>query len=453
LGIIRQKTLIINIQYKIKEILKMGKFNLADAAKAIMQNLQEDSKSTFDANIASKKAQRGGEKAPHGEVGKDRLQSKTAYGTNDAGEIGQSPERGLVDSLPDYTKGTPSATPPGATPPVGSEKDGVGISKPQGQPQETMGRHDLTNPAKVDATSYEAIRDRIAGKLAPQMMTPNAGAHFQQYEETESEEDVIAEEELTRKKAMHEQLKEKMKEDIDALLQGENLSEEFVTKASTIFEAAVIARAEEVIEESQNELMEQFEVAIEVYKEELATKVDEYLNYMVEEWLRENEIAIEKGLRAEIAEGFMNSLRDLFVEHYIDVPTEKVDIAEELANKCEQLEAELNEQINKTIDLTKQVNEQRKIEAIYAVCEGLTQTQVEKLKSLAESVEFTTEEEFVGKLDILKESYFKPSDVKVADQSSLEEVLVEEDTSKKKTVSDDPSMDVYAKAISQSLAK
>jgi hypothetical protein len=428
----------------------MGNFNLSDAAKSIL--LGEDSKSTFDANIASKKGQRGSDKHPHGEVGANRLQSKTAYGTNDAGEIGQSPERALTDELPDYTKGVPSATPPGATPPVGSEKDGVGISKATG-PQDSMGRSDIANPTKSDATPYEQIRDRIAGKLAPQMMQKNPGATFQSYgEETEADDTVISEEEeekMMKKKMMHDKMKEKMKEDIDALLSGENLSEEFVTKASTIFEAAVIARAEEVIAESEQELMEQFEVAVEQVKEDMAAKVDDYLNYMVEEWIKDNEIAIESGLRAEIAEDFMAGLRDLFVEHYIDVPAEKVDIAEELAAKVEELEAALNEQINKGIELSKDLNEQKKIEAIYTACEGLTQTQVEKLKALAEGVDFTTEEEFVTKLDTLKESYFK-ADVKVADASAFEEVLVEDE---KKQVFADPSMEVYAKTISQTLVK
>ena len=427
----------------------MGNFNLSDAAKSIL--LGEDSKSTFDTNIKSKMGMRGSDKHPMGEVGADKLQSKTAYGTNDAGEIGQSPEE-EKDALPDYLKGTPTATPPGATPPVGSEKDGVGISKATG-PQDSMGRADVKSPAQMAATDYEAIRDRIAGKLAPQMMQKNPGATFQSYgEETEADETVISEEEeekMMKKKMMQDKMKEKMKEDIDALLSGENLSEEFVTKASTIFEAAVIARAEEVIAEAEQELMEQFEVAVEQVKEDMAAKVDDYLNYMVEEWIKDNQIAIESGLRAEIAEDFMAGLRDLFVEHYIDVPQEKVDIAEELAAKVEELEAALNEQINKGIELTKDLNEQKKIEAIYTACEGLTQTQVEKLKALAEGVDFTTEEEFVTKLDTLKESYFK-ADVKVADASAFEEVLVEDE---KKQVFADPSMEVYAKTISQTLVK
>jgi hypothetical protein len=395
----------------------MGK--LTDAATNIL--LGEGSKETFDANIAAKKAQRGGERAPHGEVGADKIASSTAYGTNDAGEIGQSPERALVDKLPDYTKGTPSATPPGATPPVGSEKDGVGITKATG-PQDHMGRQDISEPAKVDATPYEAIRDRIAGKLAPQMMQANPGATFQSYHE-----------------------------DIDAMMQGEELSEEFKSKAATIFEAAVIARATPIVEEIQTELMEQFEVALEEVKEEMAAKVDDYLNYMVEEWMSENEIAIESGLKAEITEEFIEGLRNLFVEHYIDIPTEKVDIVEEMSAKLEELESQLNEQINRGVELTKELNEQKKIEAIYTACEGLSQTQVEKLKALAEGVEFTTEEEFADKLSTLKESYFK-AEVVVADSSALDdEVTIEEET--KKTTYADPSMELYAKTISQTLVK
>jgi hypothetical protein len=399
----------------------MGKFNLTEAAKDIL--LGEGSKETFDANIASKKAQRGGEKAPHGEVGADKLPSSTVTGQQDAGMIGQSPERGWDhDELPNYTKGTPSATPPGATPPVGAQGDGVGATKPQGQPQETMGRSDISTPSKADATPYEAIRDRIAGKLAPQMMQANAGATFQSYAE-----------------------------DMDAMFSGENLSEEFKTKASTIFEAAVLTRVDAIVEEVESQLMEQFEIAVEQIKEDMAVKVDDYLNYMVEEWMKDNEVAIEKSLRAEVAEEFMVGLRDLFVEHYIDIPDEKVDVVEELAAKVEELESALNEQINKGVELTKEISEQKKIEAIYTACEGLTQTQVEKLKSLAENVEFTTDTEFQTKLTTLKESYFK-AEVKVADGSDLNEgVEVEEE--KKSYKNSDPSMDVYAKAISQTLIK
>ena len=397
----------------------MGKFNLSEAAKQVL--VGEGSKETFDANIASKKGQRGSDKHPDGEVGADKLTSKTAYGTNDAGEIGQSPEE-KDDALPNYLKGTPSATPPGATPPVGAQADGVGAAVPANQPQSTMGRADLTHTVQAPATDYAAIRDRIAGKIAPQMMQANPGATFQSYGE-----------------------------DIEALMQGENLSEEFKTKASTIYEAAVMARVDQIVEEVEAQLTEQFEVAVEEIKEDLAAKVDDYLNYMVEEWIKENEIAIEKGLRAEVVEEFMTKLRDLFVESYIDIPTEKVDVVEELLTKVEELESSLNEQINKSVELTKELNEQKKIEAIYTACEGLSQTQVEKLKSLAENVEFNTEEDFAGKLDTLKESYFK-TEVKSATKLALdEEVDIEEE--KKVIKSSDASMDLYAKTISNTLVK
>ena len=414
----------------------MGKFNLTEAAKDIL--LGEGSKETFDANIAQKMGKRKDDQHPDGEVGSGRVASKTAYGTNDAGEIGQSPERALTDELPNYTKGTPTATPPGATPPVSAEKAGdqgrVGASIPANQPQSTMGRTDIMQPVKSDATSYETIRDRIAGKLPANTFGMNKGATFQHYDGTQAAG--------TQSIGYNE--------DIEALMQGENLSEEFKSKAATIFEAAVMSRVEPIVEAIEAELTEEFQIAIEQVKEELAAKVDDYLNYMVEEWMKDNEIAIETGLRSEIAEEFIEGLRDLFVEHYIDIPTEKVDVVEELAARVEELESALNEQINKGVELTKEVNESKKIEAIYAACEGLTQTQVEKLKSLAEGVEFTTEEEFVGKLDVLKESYFK-ADIKVATNLALdEEVEIEEE---KKTKFADPSMEVYAKTISQTLVK
>ena len=415
----------------------MANFNLSDAAKNIL--LGEDSKSTFDGNIASKKG--AADKA-------GKLPTSIVTGQQDAGKIGDAPEK-MGDANPNYTAGTPSATPPGATPPVGSEP----MKKLSAQP----GQGSAATPAQAAATDYAAIRDRIAGKRAAQMMTPNAGATFQSYgEETEVEDEEVIEEahedEKEDKKLIKKMIsKEKMKEDMDALLSGENLSEEFVTKATTIFEAAVIARAEEVISEAEEQLMEEFEIAVEAIKEDLASKVDGYLNYMVEEWMKDNEIAIQSGLKAEITEEFLTGLRDLFIEHNIDIPEDKVDIVEELAARVEELESSLNEQITHGIELKKELNEQKKIEAIYTACEGLTQTQVEKMKSLAEGVDFTTGEEFTTKLDTLKESYFK-ADVKVATTDALDdEVLLEEE--KRAIKSSNSEIDYYAKTISQTLVK
>ena len=419
----------------------MANFNLSDAAKNIL--LGEDSKSTFDGNIASKKG--AADKA-------GKLPTSVVTGQQDVGKIGDAPEL-MGDANPNYTAGSPTATPPGATPPVGSEP----AKKITGQP----GQGSAATPAQAAATDYAAIRDRIAGKRAAQMMTPNPGATFQSYgEETEVEDEEVIEEEKEEghedeaqdKKLIKKMIsKEKMKEDMDALLSGENLSEEFVTKATTIFEAAVIARAEEVISEAEEQLMEEFEIAVEAIKEDLASKVDGYLNYMVEEWMKDNEIAIQSGLKAEITEEFLTGLRDLFIEHNIDIPEDKVDIVEELAAQLEATEAVLNEEIARGIELSQALNEQKKIEAIYTACEGLTQTQVEKMKSLAEGVDFTTGEEFTTKLDTLKESYFK-ADVKVATTDALDdEVLLEEE--KRAIKSSNSEIDYYAKTISQTLVK
>ena len=390
----------------------MGKFNLSEAAKEILSS-----------TVTGKKS---GQDKP------SKLSGDVAYGTKEV-DVGHAPLK-TTDANPDYTKGTPSATPPGATPPVGSEP----MKKLKAQPAQS------------------GSIEQPEGKPMKQTMPTNrGGVGVQQYEETEveGEEKEEGHEDAAEDKAMIKKAvaKAKMKEDIDALLEGENLSEEFANKAATIFEASVVARAEEVVAIVESELHEQFQVAVEEIKEDLAAKVDDYLNYMVEEWVKDNEIAIEKGLRAEITEDFINGLRNLFVEHYIDIPAEKVEVVEALASKVEELEAALNEQINVAVELTKSLNEQKKIEAIYTACEGLSQTQVEKLKSLAEGVEFTTEEEFATKVETLKESYFK-ADVVVANNSALDdEVLIEEE--KKVVKSSDASIDQYVRTISQTMIK
>jgi hypothetical protein len=172
---------------------------------------------------------------------------------------------------------------------------------------------------------------------------------------------------------------------------------------------------------------------------------------MAEEWFKENQLAIEKGLRSEIVEDFIRGLKGLFEEHYIDIPEEKVDVVEELTTKVEELETSVNEEISRNVEMKKQINEFKKTEAIHTVCEGLTQTQVEKLKSLAETVEFTTEEEFGRKLETLVDSYFQQT-VKAPVSSALHEAVEVEDE-KKPMASTDPAIAQYAQIISKSLAK
>jgi hypothetical protein len=403
----------------------MNKLKLSEAATAILEGARE----TFDANISAKQGMRGGDAHKKGAVGQDKLNASVAYGEKEAGLVGNAPEK-EDDHLPDYLKGTPTATPPGATPPVGSEPM-PRLSKERSyapSPQETMGRKDLVHTQQASANEYEAIRDRRASHLAPQTFQKNPGATFQSYAEGLD-----------------------MSDDINALMEGENLSEDFVRKATVIFEAAVVSRLETIVEQVEQDLVQQFEEAVDQIKEELASKVDDYLNYVVEEWMEENELAVESGLKNEIAEEFIEGLRNLFVEHYIDIPEDRVDVVEEMAGRIDELEEELNEQISRGIEMRKEINEQKKFEAIYTACEGLSQTQVEKLKSLAEGVEFTTEGEFANKLETLKESYFKSS-VVVADNSALDdEVLIEEE--RVSTGVKDPLMEQYVSVISKSVKK
>lgn len=238
-----------------------------------------------------------------------------------------------------------------------------------------------------------------------------------------------------------------MKEDIDALFaDDETISEEFKSKVSTIFEARVNDRIAQLEEETEARYAGMLEEAVESIKQDLTEKVDDYLSYIVEQWMEENQIAIESGLRAEMTEDFIAGLRNLFAENYIDVPAEKVDLVEELAAKVEELEGQLNEEIDRGVSYAKALVESRKSELTREVCEGLTATQVEKIKSLAESVEFSTEDEYKEKLETIRENYF-PSGIVKASEAQLQEEVT--DGSEKQVVSNDPLVAAVANAISK----
>ena len=242
-----------------------------------------------------------------------------------------------------------------------------------------------------------------------------------------------------------------MKEDIDALFADDaTISEEFKSKVSTIFEARVNDRVTQLEEEIETRYAGMLEEAVEAVKTDLTEKVDDYLSYVVEQWMEENAIAIETGLRAELTEDFIAGLRNLFAEHYIDVPAEKVDLVEELAGKVEELEGKLNEEIERGVGFAKALVESRKIEVAREVTEGLTATQAEKIKSLAEGVEFSTEDEYKSKLETIRENYF-PSGVKKATEDQLNE-QVEDTESEKKAVIADPFVAAVSQAISKTKA-
>ena len=244
-----------------------------------------------------------------------------------------------------------------------------------------------------------------------------------------------------------EELRAQMHEDIQALFSDDQtISEDFKSKAATIFEARVIDRVAQIQEEIDAEYAGMLEEAVEQIKSDLTEKVDDYLNYVVEQWMEENQIAIESGLRSEITEDFIAGLRNLFAENYINVPEDKVDLVEELAAKVEELETKLNEEIETNIEYKKALTEAIKEQLTVEVCEGLTATQVEKIKTLAESVDFSTEEEFVEKLETLRENYF-PSGIQKAKVSHLQEQF--EEAEEKKLVSADPFISAVSQAISK----
>ena len=238
-----------------------------------------------------------------------------------------------------------------------------------------------------------------------------------------------------------------MAEHVNALLEGEELSEEFQAKATTIFEAAVKAKLEEEVALLEQAYAETLEEKVAEIQESLASQVDEYLNYVVEQWIEENEVAVESALRSELTEEFISGLKSLFAEHYIDIPEESVNVVEELSSTVEELEAKLNEEIERNVQLTSALNESVKDQLVSLACEGLTTTQAEKLKGLVENVAYTSEDEFVEKISTLRENYF-PTTVKT------DEVLDRVESQDPKMIAEstlEGPMANYVKALGRSL--
>jgi len=218
-------------------------------------------------------------------------------------------------------------------------------------------------------------------------------------EETESDEETIAEEETSETKYDFTQ-------DVDALVSGEELSEEFRVKAATIFEAAVTARVNEESKALQEAFEESLTEEVEKIKTDLAEKVDDYVSYATKQWIEENALAVEHGIKNEMAESFFNGLKDLYVEHNFSVPEEKFNLLDGMTGELDEMEKKLNEQIDTNIALQKRIGEYSKMEIVNDAATGLAETQKEKLASLAEGVEFENEEDFRNKIETIKESYF-----------------------------------------------
>ena len=284
------------------------------------------------------------------------------------------------------------------------------------------------------------------GKMKKADIEEMLAAHAAKLQEADS---AATEEELKKLEDQKAEIDERIKnisvkEDMEALMSSDDtLSEEFKVKAATIFEAAVKSKIRSEIERIDNEVNSEKETEMETFKEELAEKVDTYLNYVVEEWTKENELAIERGLKGEIAEDFISGLKQLFEDHYIDVPDEKYDVLEAQSEKISELEDKLNGEIQKNVDLKQSNSTLVREQVISEVSEDLADTEVEKFKSLTQDVEFGSEESFREKLDTLKESYFPKA------QTSSDKTIDDEDGSTAQDVDTTDAMKSYMSAISR----
>lgn len=240
-----------------------------------------------------------------------------------------------------------------------------------------------------------------------------------------------------------------MKEHIDAMFNGEDISEEFREKATTIFEAAIQTRISEEIAELEEQFETKLEEAVSEVTQEITSKLDDYLDYCVEQWMKENEVAIEHSLKSEITEEFMDGLKNLFAENYIEIPEEKLDVLEQLTLKVEELEDKLNNSITENIELSKSISQYSKQDIFIEVAEGLAMTQVEKLRQLSEGIDFDSSESYQKKLLLVKENYF-PATKNVQYIQEEDEAIVNNDLSEDTEVKfQDQSVKRYFKAISR----
>ena len=266
-------------------------------------------------------------------------------------------------------------------------------------------------------------------------------------EEDDDDED---DEDKEKFKKSVKEVKKVTKEDIDvsddvkALFGDEDLTEEFKNTATTIFEAAVVSKVNEILAEATTDLDSDLECEKEDMIESMSSRLDDYLEYVVEEWLKDNEVAVQQGIRMEITENFMQGLRQIFEQNYIDIPEEKTDLVDELASKVQELETSVNAEMEKNILYSKEINEMKKEKVLQVISEDLSETQTEKLKSLSDGIEFENEDDYKEKLETVKENYFPSEETVESDEEPLE---IENDKEA------DGSMSAYISAISRSIKK
>ncbi len=287
-----------------------------------------------------------------------------------------------------------------------------------------------------DADDEDRDEDKGEGEKIQKKTTPV---------ESKKETDEMEDEEEEVKK---EDVDVDMTDDINALVADEDLSEDFKVKAKTIFEAAVSTKVKEKVSEIESQYEETTKEAIEEIKEDLSEKVDSYLNYVAESWVTENELAIERGLKTELTEDFINGLKKLFEEHYVEVPEDKFDVVEELANRLDENEDKLNSEVAENIKLSQDIEELKREKIINEASNDLADSEQEKLKELTEDVDYENEENFQEKVSTLKEAYFKGEKLEaVSDESNV--ASADADFGSQEETPVDPGMAKYTAAINK----
>ena len=333
------------------------------------------------------------------------------------------------------TKGASPAEP--MTPPSGAAVEDLGGPTP-----ENYRPDDNSAQLKDPGATLKQVKDVVNAKAAAAEETEAEVADDQEVvaEAEATEEEVVSEEETTETEVVAESeetvaeeeevaVEYSIEEDVEALLAGEELSEEFQEKARTIFETAIAAKVSEIKEQLATSYEETLVEEIVTIKKELTERVDSYLEYVADEWLAENQLAVEQGLKTEMTESFLTGMKGLFEEHYVTIPEDKYDVLESMVDKLDEMEGKLNEQIERNVSLNKRLAESV-ADVIFAdVTEGLAMSQKEKLASLAENVEFDSEDSYREKLVKLRESYFPTNASAQKDNSELVSESVDYDAS------------------------
>ena len=338
-----------------------------------------------------------------------------------------------------------------ASAPMGAEKSATPVATPGQASVEDLGgptpenykSDDDSAKLKTPGATLKQVRDIVnKGAKPAEAMPTMAGGAVKEEEESEVSDDqeIVSEEEVTEEEELRTEVENELSEDseeevveididadVAALLQGEDLSEEFQEKAKVIFETAINAKLATIREEIEASYATAIEEQVAEFKSELTERVDSYLEYVSDEWMSENQLSVEEGLKSEMSESFLSGMKQLFEEHYVSIPEEKYDVLESMVNKLDEMEGKLNERIDRNVALNKRLAESVTDGIFSDVSEGLAVTQKEKLASLAESVEFESETEYREKLVTLREAYF-PSKPASAQQRDSSDYIAEEAT-------------------------